>query len=188
FSDYPDGAAADYCWLLLDVALLAALGGLTLYAASVSNLFYVMGLAHPQDSPLLYWWGCRLGVLAGLWITPATRGLRLALTTTLAVDFLVPWPWLVPLLQLATAAVALLWGRTGREALATAWRLSLGGTAGRILGRAVGFLLLGAEGVLVLEPIGEQFFAVLAATSGQAPPLPEAAPGGVSSSHSGPAG
>ncbi|MCE7870629.1 hypothetical protein DYH09_09655 [bacterium CPR1] len=161
--EIPPGRLGQMVWLAQHLALGGLLVGLTLYALSVSNFLYLLSGVHPSLSQTLYAHGFKAGILLAMLLTLATRGFRLPLVTGFLVDWLGPllFPgWMVPLFQfLAITAATML----TRSPFLAAWRMSTGMCAGRLLGRAVGFLLLGTEGVVLMEPLSEVTLGVLSA-------------------------
>jgi len=136
-------------------------GGLLAYALPLTNVARLYWGVSPEASPTWYLQGCALGTLLGVVTAPMAAGARVPVLVAAGVGLGVTNPYLAVLLQLGLSALTLLPGRSGGEALAAAWRLTLGMTAGRILGRALGALLVGQEGVAVLEPLAENVVGVL---------------------------
>lgn len=152
--------------------------GLIGYALGVTNALKLLAGVDPTRSESIYQNGFKLGMLVALLLTPATRPVR----TPLTIGYLIDWiggfffpEWIVPAMQFLSIVGATL---ATRQPFATAWRLSAGMCAGRILGRAIGFLLVGAEGVVMMEPLMEVTLGVVMTEetpASQPHPSPEAA-------------
>lgn len=158
----PTGERSELLWMTQHLLLLALGAGLVAFSLGLSNFLMLMARIHPDKTPDVYLHGFKLGILLALLLTPATRYVR----TPLVVGFLVDWLgglWLpafaVPLFQFGSVVTATL---LTQNPFQTAWKLSAGMCAGRILGRALGFLLVGAEGVALMEPLAEVTLGVLA--------------------------
>lgn len=161
--EIPPGRLGQMVWLAQHLVLAGLLVGLTLYALAVSNALYLLSGVHPSLAQPLYAHGFKAGILLAILFTPATRGFRTPLVAGFLVDWLGPLlfvGWLVPLFQFLSITAATL---LTRSPFMAAWRMSTGMCAGRLLGRAVGFFLLGSEGVILMEPLSEVTLGVLSA-------------------------
>ncbi|GMU53659.1 MAG: hypothetical protein AMXMBFR33_28050 [Candidatus Xenobia bacterium] len=159
--EIPPGRLGQMVWLAQHLVMAGLLVGLTVYALSVSNVLYLLSGVHPSLSQPLYAHGFKAGILLALLFTPATRGMRAPLVVGFLVDWLGPLlfaSWLVPLFQFLSITAATM---LTRSPFVAAWRMSTGMCAGRLAGRAIGFLLLGVEGVIVMEPLCEVTLGVL---------------------------
>lgn len=157
----PTGRIPELIAMAQHLVLGGLLVGLTGYALGLTNFLQLTARISPTTSDSIYQNGFMLGLLLAIMVTPATREIR----TALLAGFLADWlgglylPALaVPLVQFALIVAATL---ATQNPFPTAWRLSTGMCAGRLLGRAAGFLLVGAEGVLLMEPLMEVSLGVL---------------------------
>lgn len=144
--------------LLYDLVFWGQAFGLLVYAVCMSNLLHLLNLAHPSLSPEAFQHGLRAGMLLGLWRNPNTSGIRSLMSVAFVVDWLgdkVMVFYLVPLLQFFLVLLAWLPLKSKLSGWEGLVRAGIGLSFGRILGRALGALLLGEEGPTLLEPIAE---------------------------------